>query len=613
GAYTGHRITQASGSFSLVDGAAKIDLDYSGSLAGEPVAFKLAAEGLSTKAPASAPVSSPLDFLSGYRAEGVATAFSFGSFRSARWPFAATLGEKSVSIVGGEGKELSLRYAFDGSFDAAIGAPLPISLTASGKTDGVTIDANVRGLDFGLTALTPFIPPSIMIIEEGKAQGSGHIRGLLADPEIDGEFKLAGVVLRVPDWLVDKVGPFDAPILTDGRTVIAVSPAMKVGAATVAARAECVLDHWTPVGLKGTIKSAAGPKVKLKTVLLGIQAQGDANLDFKASLDGDVVNLDGDVSLDKAVVVVSPETIAGAPPGPPGEAPTLFLALTTRLRFGRGAQVFFPSREFPIVAGYAEPSSALAISYSQADEDFSVRGDISLRGGDVFYIQRNFFLKSAKISFNENTTRFDPRVTVLAELRDRNDEGPVLVTLRADNAPISSFKPRLISDPPMTEAQIAALLGANLFGLDEDSQLDIRHALISGTEFIPQLNVIKSFERKVRELLGLDIFYLRTRMLQRWLIDLSFNEMSGVNTLGHYLDETSAYAGKYLSDSIFAHGAARLREDPLAASGALRLDWEAGVEFDTPYGLVQWTIAPSNPNTLFITDQSLSLSWRLAY
>jgi hypothetical protein len=45
----------------------------------------------------------------------------------------------------------------------------------------------------------------------------------------------------------------------------------------------------------------------------------------------------------------------------------------------------------------------------------------------------------------------------------------------------------------------------------------------------------------------------------------------------------------------------------------LSLDSELGVEFDTPFGLVQWTMAPSSPESLFISDQSLSVSWKLSY
>jgi hypothetical protein len=168
----------------------------------------------------------------------------------------------------------------------------------------------------------------------------------------------------------------------------------------------------------------------------------------------------------------------------------------------------------------------------------------------------------------------------------------------------------------MSEAQIAVLLGQNLLGMSGNESLDIKKAIISTTEFLPQLDIARAFENKVRDMAGLDILFLRTQVLQRWLIDVSGtveNEKAYQNPLGRYLDRTELYAGKYLSDSIFAYGSARLREDPLAGAVGLRIDSEFGVELDTPFGLVQWTIAPNHWNDLLISDQSLSLSWKLSY
>ena len=125
--------------------------------------------------------------------------------------------------------------------------------------------------------------------------------------------------------------------------------------------------------------------------------------------------------------------------------------MAANVRFGRRVHIFFPSSDFPVISGFSDPSSRLAIRYDQSSEDFSLKGAVALRGGQVFYIQRNFFLKNGKIVFNEGTDRFEPRVTLLAELRDSNDAGPVTITLRADNAPLSTFKPRLSSDPAMTD------------------------------------------------------------------------------------------------------------------------------------------------------------------
>jgi hypothetical protein len=103
-------------------------------------------------------------------------------------------------------------------------------------------------------------------------------------------------------------------------------------------------------------------------------------------------------------------------------------------------------------------------------------------------------------------------------------------------------------------------------------------------------------------------------VLQNWLLD--FSQQPGAprgDTLSRYFDQSEIYAGKYLSDSIFAHASFRLSADPLDGANKLIPDSELGVELDTPFGLIQWNVAPKSWDKLLISDQSLSLSWKLSY
>jgi hypothetical protein len=287
------------------------------------------------------------------------------------------------------------------------------------------------------------------------------------------------------------------------------------------------------------------------------------------------------------------------------------------IRFGPGVQVSFSPVAFPVVTGYADPSSSLAIGYDQASTDFSLKGTVALRGGSVFYIQRNFFLKNGKIVFNEDNNRFDPRITLLAELRDRNDAGPVVITLRTDNVLLSNFKPVLSSDPILTEAQIVALMGQNLFGAASDNSIDIRKTAISMSEFIPQFNLTRVLENQVRDVFGLDIFYLRMPILQNWLVDISGQTPAkslASNTLARYFDQTSVYAGKYLNNSIFAYGSIGVQElTPLVGTDLSIINWELGLELEAPFGRLTWALSPEDWKNLKFSDQSLSLSWKLSY
>jgi translocation and assembly module TamB len=612
--YLSNRLASAAATFSLRDASAKVALSYSGIVSGDVLSFALDAEGGSLAKEGAGLA----ERLAAYSAKGAFDGFKFGAIAVKLLPFTANFSGSGARLTAGAQGELSVSYGRDGSFELQTRRPLPVRLSASGTLKGNAIEAEARGVELDLPFFSPFLfAPRDLQLLTGTATGSFRARGLLADPEINGRLDAKGVTLRVPGWIADMIGPFDLPVMAEGRSFSAYAPSVPVGKAAISLRGQAALDHWAPSGLKGTLRNIEGAQVKLDASLLGISVAGDAGVELTAELRGDTVFLDGDLALGKASVLVSPEVWArkAAEQGP-AEQSKLFLSVNIDVTLGRGARVVFPSKELPIVSGYADRGSALKIRYDQATNDLLLKGAVALRGGDVYYIQRNFFLKSARLAFNETIDRFDPRVTVLAELRDRNDEGPVLITLSANNVPIASFQPNLSSEPAMSETQIAALLGQNLLGMEGNSEFDIVKAGISGLEFIPQLNVTKVFESRIRESLGLDILYLKTQVLQRFIIDYADSATAAAASkfpLARYLDESALYAGKYLGDAVFIHGSARLREDPLVRSSGLSLDSELGAEFDTPFGLVQWTVTPSSPESLFISDQSISVSWKLSY
>lgn len=594
--------------------AASLSTELSGSFkslgAVEPLSFAFSASG--SRPGAQPPDGAPGQPPGGYRVEGRLRDFRYRSFASREWPFLLLSRPESLSFSGGSGGELSFEYRADGRFSALARYPLPFGFSASGRSAGGRLEAELSGLSLDLPLVLGLLGPLPVGIEGGRLEGNLSVGGSLADPEFSGSLNLDGIAVTVPDIIAGKIGPMTLPVLVDGKRLSLAVPSLPIGEARASLRAEALLDGWRIGEISASLRNLPGAPLPLDVKILGVLVEGSAYADLDFLYSKDVARLSGKVSVERSQVVINPGLFGAE--GPKAK-PQTFFDLDLAISFGKGVQVLFPSKEIPIVSGYAEPSSFLDLKLDGAAQDVFLKGTAFLRGGDVFYIQRNFFLKSAKIVFNESTGHFDPLVTLYAERRERNDKGPVLVMLRAENALASDFKPQLSSTPSMSEEEIAALLGQGLLGISEGGEVDIRKAVIASSEFIPQLNATKAFESRVRQALGLDIFSLRSQVVQRWLLDVSSLDRGGEPTgLGSYLDETSLFAGKYLDDRTFLYASLSLQEeDPLVPSGPLRLDSEVGVEFDTPFGTLLWSVTPTSKSleNLYISDQSLSLSWRL--
>ena len=552
----------------------------------------------------------PFDALADCLLSGSTSDFSFGSLSTPRWPFGVDISSRGVFIKGGPGDDFVLSLPSDGSFVAKAKAPFPILVDLQGRIKGEKIDAEAHGLSIDMPMLVALVGQLPVNFKGGRLTGDLMITGQAADPEFSGALQLVNCELSMPGWISETAGPVSAPVVVDGKRLFLQAPSVPILSSHFALDFELDFEGWLPTGVKVGLKSLADTKVPIDTNILGVAIKGFAVPDIELSILGPVLSVKGKLALLNTDVVVTPQTLAQAPVSDSPQQTLLDIDLG--IETARGVHFYFPDRNYPVIAGNVVPGNKLTVRYDQARDDLSFKGEIDARGGDAFYIQRNFFLRSAKIVFNESSGKdFDPRVSMLAELRDSTADGPITVTLRADNQPISVFKPSITSEPAKSEADIALILGQGLLALDEPGGLSFGRIALAGSEFVPQLNVTKAFESRIRDALNLDVLYFNSQALQRLIVSLSGTGNQNLSTLSDYLKETYLFAGKYLSDSVFLHGSARLDADPLVPAGSLGIVSEIGVDFETPFGLLQWTFQPRHPEQLFVDDQSLSLSWRL--
>jgi translocation and assembly module TamB len=576
-----------------------------------PLAFSFAASGWSLAEAGDNKKSSLASLFSRYRVEGSALNFKYLDSVTVKWPFVLLLAPEGTSFTGGGAGEFSAEYRSDGSFSAIAQSPLPFSFKATGRSSGGQIEAKLSDLSIDLPPVMGLAGSLPLLVDRGKITGALSAQGAVSDPDFSGSLELSDFVCRVPSWLAASIGPVSCPILIDGKRISSSIPTLSAGDAKLSLDLSAVMDGWLPSDVEARLKTLSGSALDLNAQVLGIGLKGKTGADIVFALSPGAVDLSGKLMIERSDVVINPGLFASS--RSPGSSAATPFGLDLAIGFGPGVRVYFPSKDLPILLGYADPASSLHVVIDRDTGDLSFKGAAVLRGGDVFYIQRDFYLKSGKIVFNETSDKFDPLVTIEAERHERKDTEQVLITLSADSQPISNLVPKISADDPsLTQAEIINLLGAGLLGASDTSSVDWKSAAIASTEFIPQLNVTKTFENKVREVFGLDVFFMQSQVVQRWLLDISETGSTATrSSLASYLDGTSLYVGKYLGDTVFVHASASVDKDPLVSMGLLRLDSEFGVDFDTPFGRLMWSVSPENPENLFISDQSLSLSWKL--
>jgi len=547
---------------------------------------------------------------------GALTNITYNTVYSPDVRYSAAINQNAVtlSLQRDDGALAEFDKDSTGKFKFAISKFLGLVAEAKGTLSGKNIEAEIGIKEAVLGTIARLIDLGPIKELKGTIAGSLRLSGDLNDPEIDGAFQLSNAAFSSDLYLLENAGPFNTNISIEKGSIVFEPAIVPIGAGKVSLAASATLRGWNIGDIQLLLSTEGITPLKLRGTVAGLKTAGiDAYADIKAALSPDGISIGGYVLLDNGTVSVNPEGFISIAVPEDAQSPTP-LNLDLSVSLGRNTELYLPSEEIPLVRGMAGQGSQLRVQYSEASGAFSLTGKLNLRSGYVLYLLRNFFIRECTIEFAENQVKFDPLITATAEVREPGKEGIILVTLSADRLPLSAFNPRISSIPPMNEAELLVLLGGGL-AMTKDSSMDdtlgVREAVIASSDFLVQNALFRSFEQRVQKALGLDVVYLRSSFLQKWLLDITAQKPSGA-VLSEYLSGTEFYAGKYLTESAFAHFIVRMSENPLEKTGSLQLDYELGIEFDAPFGLLQWGMTKGNEGTP-LNNQKLSLSWRIRY
>ncbi len=510
----------------------------------------------------------------------------------------------------------------DGTFSLQSGKETPVTFHADGLIKNQSLSVTVAGLHTDLAQFWPYTGLKIVEFGSGSLDGDMLIEGLISDPDFFGELKATDISVKAPGFLEGTYNASVIDIRLEGKT-LTVPPfvsSSKEGSFTT----EAVLqfDRWVPSTVELKTTTLPGQFVRLGADNALFKALGYASFDLMLGIDPDGLKITGNTGFERgffAILFSGFTRQVGSEKTSP-----VNLKMNLSIAIGKKVEFRWPSDDIPIIRGLIQADKPIEISLDTAARSFQLKGEANLKGGELFYIKRNFYLRQGNISFNENQDIFDPMITVRAEIRERDTQGePVRIILSVENQPLSSFMPVLRSDPPKSDAEIMSLLGQAASG-DTSRETILRNTVITASDIFTQMSLFRAGENKVRDLLGLDLFSVRTLILQNAILGPAMQTPTDAPmTIGNYFDDTTVYMGKYLGSAIYADALMHFSYyDPKSvdntgnAQGVFRnllFQPELGLEVATPFFLLRWGFTPTSPKTLFVADNSVTLSWKFSY
>ena len=515
---------------------------------------------------------------------------------------------------------LRLRLDQDGTFYAALSSPFPIRGSLAGTISGAAIDARCPDLYVDLAGLWKLLPPIPDIAcTGGYVSAQVDIRGPLRDPEFFGSAKGVSLRVRVPQYVAQDIRPVPFTVAIDGNEMRFGPVPATVGKGAGTVTGVFRFDRWIPNVFTMDIVVPQKTPIPFGFDITGFLAKGDVSGKLRLAMADMVLDVSGDLLANNTELGLNSDELSRAQDMDIFALAPVPVTLDIKVSTGPTVEFLWPSSGFPILRANPDMGTLVHVTADSAARQFSLTSDVKIRGGEVFYFERNFYIRSGTLTFRENETRFDPRLTVRAEIRDRSDEGPVTIAMIVDNAPLLSFTARFESTPSLSQAEIVTLLGQSIIGGDmaEASGAVPRAVLSSTSDILAQFGVVRQLERQIRNFLRLDMFSIRTQVLQNAVFSatgLRRDPVDRNDRVGNYFDNTTVFLGKYIGSDMFVQSMLSLRYDENnASSGGLTFEPDIGVELQTPLFNIRWDFIPAHPETWYVSDNSITFTWRKSF
>jgi hypothetical protein len=527
----------------------------------------------------------------------------------------------ALFVSGGPKNMLRLQVDNDGNFYAGLSSPSPVRGTAIGNISDNTINASCNDLYIDIAGLFDLLPKSRDIyLTGGYVNAAVDIRGSLSDPGFFGQARGTSLRFMIPSFIPVELRPIPFNIIIEGNEVRFGPVSASVGKGAGSASGQFFIDRWIPSVFNIDINIPRETPVPYSVNLTGLVASGDTSGKMKLTRENMSLDVSGDLYVNNTVLGINSQDISKS------QGQDSFMDLDTNsivnlaISTGPVVEFVYPDSKFPILRANPDIGTKLRIKADTAKKQFSIASEVKIRGGEIFYFERSFYIRSGLIVFKENELRFAPRLSARAEVRDRNEDGPVTISMIVDNAPLMDFTARFESTPPLSQMEILALMGQSITGGQTNENTGSYMGFVnSATDILAQLYMYRQFENRFRNLLQLDMFSFRTQFFQNALFaatGLAQQPVDRIGGLGNYFDNTTLFGGKYIGQDMFVQGMLSMRYD--ANKNTFGVQPDLGLElqgamFRNYNFRIRWDFTPEHPENWYANDNSITLTVSKTY
>lgn len=542
-----------------------------------------------------------------------------GSFIKKEFPFKinAIYNDKTIAFYSSENLGINGIFNDSNILEMNINNNSFIQAKLDGYIDDSTMNLDLYDLNVDLQKTFDYIHfEDFIVIKNGILSGEIFATGNMDNPFINGE-----CVINLPQAIIPSISKktLFAPkmdIQIDNNEIHIVEEKYNTkNDEFLIAYCKILLNKWAFSHLEANVRTD-GTKLfplYLPTPLVTIKGDVKTNLDLY--FENNRFEVTGKVFGENVSIISSLDLVSKSMNESPPENVPFYTFTDLDITFGNHVSAFFN----PILRGVFVPNTSMRLLIDQEAEIYSINSVLTMRSGDISYLNRNFYIKSGSIRFERNNI-LDPIITIRAETREKDSKGEnVTITMTAENQHLLNLQPKFTSTPPKSESELRTLLGQIVVA---DSQ-SVSNFLFAASDYAIQSTVGRQVENSIRDLLKFDIFSIRTNIIQNTLNMGVSGTLAQPNlSIGNFLDNSTIYVGKYLGSSLYLDAMLHITFDEqitqnLSPKNQMPIfQPEFGMELNAPFANIRVNMAPDIQalmNKQFIPSTSVTLSWNITF
>nr|WP_321263946.1 hypothetical protein [uncultured Sphaerochaeta sp.] len=289
---------------------------------------------------------------------------------------------------------------------------------------------------------------------------------------------------------------------------------------------------------------------------------------------------------------------------------------------GRNVSFFYPNTPNPFIQATITENQNINFTFDHITDEFVIDGNLSFRSGEFYYFQKNFFITEGSLSLHTDAlsgqNTIQPTINLRAKLTDFDAQGnrvDIFLVLRESS--LTNLNPQFESTPPKDVNEILEILGQSILPTGAYGQVNlysVASLAAAATDVAERLGYLQTSQStlltdSIRISLGLDMFSIRSNILQNILIDaLPGGSLANLSPLARYLNNTTIFMGKYVGEQFFLQALVHLtatdgtKATRTFISPDLSLDLELSLDWQNPIGTFSFFTQPNELSFVNILD-----------